>query len=99
MEEAAIMAPEKEGGRTRGKTSAGRGDSERVGRTAEKAAGQSRDVGMVEIDLWGSFFETFWEQPAEGQSTDQHDGGPEPAKAVRTPGMKPGRQGRPPRAT
>jgi hypothetical protein len=99
MEEAAIMAPEKEGGRTRGKTSAGRGDSERVGRTAEKAAGQSRDVGMVEIDLWGSFFETFWEQPAEGKSTDHHHRGPKPAKAAQTPGTKPGRQGRPPRAT
>ena len=99
MEEAAIMAPGKEGGRTRGKTSAGRGDRERVGRTAEKAAGQSRDVGMVEIDLWGSFFETLWERPAEGKSTDQHHGGPKPAKAARTPGTKPGRQGRPPRAT
>jgi hypothetical protein len=99
MEEAAIMAPEKEGGRTRGKTSAGRGDSERVGCTAEKAAGQSRDVAIVEIDLWGSFFETFWEQPAEGKSTDQHHGGPKPAKAAQNVGTKPGRQGRPPRAT
>ena len=93
------MVPEKEGGRTRGKTSAGRGDRERVGRTAEKAAGQSRDVGRVEIDLWGSFFETFLDQPAKCKSTDQHDGGPEPAKAAQTPGTKPGRQGRPPRAT
>ena len=93
------MAPEKEVGRTRGKTSAGRGDSERVGRTAEKAAGQSQDVGMVEIDLWGSFFETFLEQPAEGKSTDQHHGGPKPAKAAQNVGTKPGRQGRPPRAT
>ncbi len=93
------MAPEKDGGRTRDKASAGRGDRERVGRTAEKAAGQSRDAGMVEIDLWGSFFETFWEQPAETESTDQHDGGPEPTKAAHTAGAKPGRQGRPPRAT
>ena len=54
---------------------------------------------MVEIDLWGSFYETFLEQPAKCKSTDQHDGGPEPAKAAQTPGTKPGRQGRPPRAT
>ena len=92
------MPPEKEGGRTR-KTSAGRGGSERVGRTVEKAAGQARDVTMVDIDPWGSFFEKFWEQAAEGESADRHNGGPKPAKAVRTPGTKPGRQGRSPRAT
>ena len=34
------MAPEKEGGRTRRKAGAGRGAGERIGRTAEKAAGQ-----------------------------------------------------------
>jgi hypothetical protein len=91
------MAPEKEG-RTRRKTSAGRGDSEQVGRTVDKTAGQGRDVAMVDVDLWGSFFETFWEQAAQGESVDRHDDGPKPAKAVRTPGTKPGRQGRSPRA-
>jgi hypothetical protein len=54
---------------------------------------------MVDIDPWGSFFEKFWEQAAEGESVDRHDGGPKPAKAVRTPGTKLGRQGRSPRAT
>jgi hypothetical protein len=93
------MAPEKEGGRTRRKTSAGRGDSERVGRTVEKTAGQARDMTMVDVDPWGSFFEKFWEQAAEDESADRHDGAPKPAKTVRTPGTKPGRQGRSPRVT
>ncbi len=53
------MASEKEGGRTRRKTGAGQGEGERVGRTAEGAAGQPRDVTMVDVDSWGSFFERF----------------------------------------
>jgi hypothetical protein len=92
--EAAIMAPEKEGGRTRRKAGAGRGASERIGRTAEKTAGQSGDVTMVDVDPWGSFFERFWEQ-AGGEDAGRH----EPAKGVRTPGAKPARRGRPPRAS
>jgi hypothetical protein len=92
------MAPEKKGDRTRRKTSAGHGDKERVRRTVEKATGQARDVTMVDIDPWG-FFEKFWERPAESESADRHDGGPKPTKVVRTPGTKPGRQGRSPRAT
>jgi hypothetical protein len=93
------MAPKKEDGRTRRRTSAGRGDSEPVGRTAEKAAGQARDVTMVNVDPWGSFFDTIWGQALEGESADQHDGEPKPAKTVRTPGTKPGRQARSSRTT
>ena len=80
------MAPEKEGGRTRRKAGAGRG--------AEKAAGQPRDVAMVDVDPWGSFFEGFWEQ-AGGEDA----GRPEPAEGVRTPGAKPAKRGRPARAS
>ncbi len=87
------MAPKKEDGRTRRKTSAEGSDSEPVGRTVEKAAGQARDVTMVDVDPWGSFFERFWEQ-AGGEDA----GRPEPATGVRTPGAKPARRGRPPRA-
>jgi hypothetical protein len=93
------MLPEKEGGRTRRKTNAGRSDSEQVGRTVEKTAGQARDVTMVDIDPWGSFFEKFWEQAAEGESADRHDDEPKPIKAARMPGTKLGRQSRSPRAT
>ena len=74
-EEATIMAPKKEG-RTQRKTSAGGGDSERVGRTVEKAAGQARDVAMVDVDPWGSFFDKVWGQALEGESADRHDNGP-----------------------
>jgi hypothetical protein len=96
--EVVTMAPKKEDGRTRRKTSAGGGDSERFGRPVEKAAGQARDVTMVDVDPWGSFFEMFLGQ-TEGGSTDRHDGGRTPAKVVRTPGAKPGSQGRSPRAS
>jgi hypothetical protein len=96
--EAATMTPKKEGC-TRRKTSAGRCDSEQVGRTVERTPGQGRDVAMVDVDLWGSFFETFWEQAAQGESVDRHDDGPKPIKAARTPGTKLGRQGRSPRIT
>jgi hypothetical protein len=54
---------------------------------------------MVDIDPWGSFFEKFWEQTAEGESAGRHDGGPKPTKTVRTPGTKLGRQSRSSRAT
>ena len=84
------MLPEKEGGRTRRKTNAGRGDSEQVGRTVEKTAGQARDVTMVDIDPWGSFFEKFW-GPAEGEGIDLPDGGRELAKGKRKVSTKPGR--------
>jgi len=93
------MASEKEGGRTRRKAGAGRGAGERVGRAAEKAAGRPRDVAMVDVDPWGSFFEGFWEQAAEGGDADRHDGGREPAEDVRTPGTKRARRGHPPRAS
>ena len=62
------MAIEKEGCRTRCKAGAERGDSEQVGGTVEKAAGQARDILMVDIDPWGSFFEKFWEQAAAGSA-------------------------------
>ena len=81
MEKAAIMAPEKEGGHTRRKTSAGRDDGKRAGRTVEEVAGPARDIPMVDIDPWGSFFEKFWE-PAEGGSADRPDGGRKPAKGI-----------------
>jgi hypothetical protein len=97
--EAATMAAKKEDGRTRRKTSAGGGDSEPVGRTLEKAAGQARDVTMVDVDPWGSFFDKIWGQALEGESVDQQDIGPKPTKAARTPDTKPGRQGRSPRVT
>jgi hypothetical protein len=92
------MAPEKQG-RTRRKASAEGGDSERVGRTVEEAAGQARDVTMVDVDPWGSFFDKIWGQALEGESVDRQDIGPKPTKAARTPDTKPGRQGRSSRAT
>jgi hypothetical protein len=95
---AAIMAHEKEGGRTRRETSAGRGDSKRAGRTVEKA-GQGGGVAMVDVDPWSSFFEMFLGQPAEGENADRDEGKREPAKAVRAPNKKLGRQGRSPRAS
>jgi hypothetical protein len=97
--EVVTMAPKKEDGRTRRKTSAGGGDSERFGRPVEKAAGQARDVTMVDVDPWGSFFDEIWGQALEGETADQHDDGPKPSKAAQTPGTKLGRQGRSPRAT
>lgn len=93
------MAPGKEGGRTPRKTSPGRSDSEHIGRTVEKGAGQVRDITMVNVDPWGSFFDMFLAQAAEGESASRHDDGPKPAKAVQTSGTKLGRQGRSPRAT
>jgi hypothetical protein len=98
-EAATMMTPKKEDGRTRRKTGAGRGDSERVGRTVEKAASEARDVTMVDVDPWGSFFDKIWGQALEGESVDRQDIGPKPTKAARTPDTKPGRQGRSPRAT
>jgi hypothetical protein len=92
------MAPEKEGGRTRRKGNAKRGDNASVGRTVEKKAGQGEEVTVVDVDPWGSFFEKFWGQAAGGESADRHDGGRKPAKGTRTTSMKPGRQGRSPRA-
>jgi hypothetical protein len=92
------MATEKEGGRTRRKASAERDDGKRAGRTVEEAVRSARDIPLVDIDPWGSFFERFWE-PAEAESADRQDGGRKPAKAVRTSGTKPGRPGRSPRAS
>ena len=54
---------------------------------------------MVDIDPWGSFFEKFWEQAAEGESPERHDGGREPAEGARAAGTKPGRRGRTSRTT
>jgi hypothetical protein len=92
------MAHEKEGGRTRRKTSAGRGDSKRAGRTVEKA-GQGGGVAMVDVDPWSSFFEMFLGQAADGENADRDEGKREPAKAVRAPNKKLGRKGRSPRAS
>jgi hypothetical protein len=93
------MAHEKEGGRTRRETSAARSDSKRAGRTVEKKAGQSGGVTMVDVDPWSSFFEMFLGQPADGENADRHEGKREPAKAVRAPNKKLGRQGRSSRAS
>ena len=86
------MAPGKEGGRTRRKGSTGRSDSGRVEPTVEKEAGQVGGITMVDVDPWGSFFESFWEKAAEGESVDRHDGGRKSAKRTRTTGTKPGRK-------
>jgi hypothetical protein len=80
------MAAAKAGDRARRRGSAGRG-----GDTVEKAAGAGGDVTMIDLDRWGAFFERFWEQPAEGGSADQPDGGRKPAKGTRMVGTKPGR--------
>jgi hypothetical protein len=94
MEKAAIMAPEKEGGRTRRKAGAERSENPR--RRVEKKAAQSGGVALVDVDPWGSFFEMFW-GPAEGESADQH--GQEPAKGTRTADTKPSRRRRSPQAS
>jgi hypothetical protein len=80
------MAAEKEAGPTRRKGSAGRGGG---GRTVAKAGHDA--TAVVDVDPWGSFFEKFWEQAAEGEGTDRHDGGREPAKGPRKTGPKAGR--------
>ena len=92
------MAPEKKGGRTRPKGREGRSDRERVERTVEEA-GQGGGGTLVDVDPWGSFFEKFWEQPAEGESVDRHESGRKPAKGTRTPRRKSARQERSPRAS
>jgi hypothetical protein len=93
------MAAEKESSRTRRKTSARGDDSERAGHTVEKAAGQAREVSMVDVDPWGSFFDKIWGQALEDESVDRQDIEPKPTKAARTLGTKLGRQGRSPRTT
>jgi hypothetical protein len=80
------MAAEKEAGPTRRKGSAGRGGG---GRTVAKAGHDA--TAVADVDPWGSFFEKFWEQAAEGEGTDRHDGGREPAKSPRKTGPKAGR--------
>jgi hypothetical protein len=92
------MAPEKKGGRARHKGSEGRSDRERVGRTVEEA-GREGGGTLVDVDPWGSFFEKFWEQTAEGESVDRHESGRKPAKGPRTTRRKSARQGRSPRAS
>ena len=91
------MAPEK-GGRTRHKGREGWSDRERVERTVEEA-GQDGGGTLVDVDPWGSFFEKFWEQTAEGESVDRHESGRKPAKGTRTPRRKSARQERSPRAS
>ena len=88
-QEAAIMAAEKEGGGPiRRKGSAGRGGSGRIERTVEKAGPAGT---VVDVDLWGSFFERFW-GPAEGESADQAPNGRrQSAKGTRKAGAKPSR--------
>jgi hypothetical protein len=95
---AGIMAPEKNGSRTRRKTGADvtRVDSGSGRRKDEKKAGQDGGVPLVDVDPWGSFFEMFWE-PAGGEGADQHDAAQEQAKGTRTAGMRRG-GGRSPRA-
>lgn len=78
------MAPGKEGGRTRRKGNATR--------TIEKETGPGGGVTVVDVDPWGSFFEKFWEQAAEGESGG-HEGERKPAEATGRP-TKPGRRGR-----
>jgi hypothetical protein len=96
---AAIMAPEKKGGRARRKGSQGRGDKERhVERTAE-GAGQVGGITLVDVDPWGSFFEEFWEQTAESESADRHEIDRKPAKGARPPRGKADRRERSPRAS
>ena len=90
------MAQEKEGSRTRRKAGAERDGSRR---RAEKKAGQDGGVTMVDVDPWGSFFEKLWEQAAEGESADRHDGRREPAKGTQTAGAKPGRRRRSPQSS
>jgi hypothetical protein len=96
-QEAAIMAPEKEGGGTRRKGSVGRGESGRGGRTVKEAK-QGGGASMVDDDLWASF-ENFWGQTAEGESVDWQGDGRKSAKGTRTTVTRPGRQGRSPRAS
>jgi len=87
------MAPEKEGGRTRRKAGAARGDGGRAGRKAEGKVERGGGVTVVDIDPWGSFFEKFWEQAAEGESGGGHEGERKPAETTRRP-TKTGKQGR-----
>jgi hypothetical protein len=84
------MAPEKEGGRTRRKAGAGRGD-QRAGRPVEKDTGQGREVAVVDFDPWSTLFDGLWGQPAEGGSAERHDDGRGPAKGARVAGTKAGR--------
>jgi hypothetical protein len=99
MQEVAIMAAEKEGGRTRRQGSAGRRGSGRDGGTVKEEAGQGGGLARTDLDPWGAFFEDFWGQAAEGEGVDRPDGGREPAEGPRTTGTKPGRRGRSPRAS
>ena len=82
------MAAEKEASFIRRKGSAGRGGSGHGRRTVEEA---DHDVAVVDVDPWGSFFEKFWGQAAEGEGADRPDGGRKPAKGTRKTGTKLGR--------
>jgi hypothetical protein len=75
------MAADKKDGRARRKGNEGRGDR------------QGGGVTPVDVDPWGSFFEKFWEQAAEGESGGGHEGERKPAEPRRRP-TKPGKQGR-----
>ena len=88
------MAAEKEAGPTRRKGSAGRGGG---GRTVAKAGHDA--TAVADVDPWGSFFEKFWEQPAEGESVDRDEGERKPAKGTRRTRTKPDRQERSSRAS
>src|SRR5687768_3454640 len=96
--EVAIMAPTKEGGRARHKESTGPRKRERTQRVVEQDARLGREAAVVEVDLWGSFFETFWEQ-TEGESVGRHESERKPAKGTRTTRRKSDRQERSPRAS
>ncbi len=94
------MVPEKEGGRTRRKRSAEQGESESKGKeqAIEKDAPEA-PLTMVNVDPWSSFFERFWEQAAEGESTNLDGGERKPAKGTKMTDTKPRRQGRSSRAS
>ena len=78
----AIMAAAKEDGRARHKGSTGPRKRERTRRVVEENAKLGREAAVVEVDLWGSLFETFWEQ-TEGESVGQHESERKPAKGTR----------------
>src|SRR4051794_41405205 len=75
------MAADKKDGRARPK------------RNREGSDHQAGGVTVVDIDPWGSFFEKFWEQAAEGESGG-HQGERKPAEATGR-ATKPSRRGGP----
>jgi hypothetical protein len=85
-QEAVVMAPVKETDRARQKGSTERVDSRRGRRSVAQEIGRGGEPSMVDIDPWGTFFEDFWEEAAEGGSADRHEG---ERKRPRAPGRRP----------